>query len=168
MLERADVSVQALDIDPQRLLRIDENLRRLKLQANVIAGDAGEPARWWDRTPYARILLDAPCSGTGVIRRHPDIKWLRRDTDIPALQQQQLRLLKNLWPLLKTGGRLVYAVCSVLRDEGDEAIKRFRLLHDDVKVQRIDAAWGEATEFGRRIAPGGGFDGFYYAVIDKR
>ncbi|MEW6166110.1 MAG: 16S rRNA (cytosine(967)-C(5))-methyltransferase RsmB [Pseudomonadota bacterium] len=168
ILERADVSVQALDSDPQRLLRIDENLRRLKLQADVIAGDAGEPARWWDRTPYARILLDAPCSGTGVIRRHPDIKWLRRDTDIPALQQQQLRLLKGLWPLLKGGGRLVYATCSVLHDECDEVIKRFRLLHDDIKLHRIEAGWGEATEYGRRIAPGGGGDGFYYAVLDKR
>ncbi|TJY59915.1 16S rRNA (cytosine(967)-C(5))-methyltransferase RsmB [Sinimarinibacterium sp. CAU 1509] len=168
MLERAEVDVVALDSDGTRLLRVDENLQRLKLKAQIVAGDAGEPARWWDKYKFDRILLDAPCSGTGVIRRHPDIKWLRRDTDIPALQQQQLRLLKALWPLLKSGGRLVYATCSVLRDEGDEVIKRFKLLHADAQLQKIDTSWGEATEFGRRIAPGGAHDGFYYAVLSKR
>jgi len=168
LLERAEVDVIALDVDGTRLLRIDENLHRLKLQARIVAGDAGEPARWWDKYKFDRILLDAPCSGTGVIRRHPDIKWLRRDTDIPALQQQQLRLLKAVWPLLKSGGRLVYATCSVLRDEGDEVVKRFKLLNADAQLQRIDAGWGEATEFGRRIAPGGVHDGFYYAVLNKR
>ncbi|SFF22914.1 16S rRNA m(5)C-967 methyltransferase [Fontimonas thermophila] len=168
ILESADVTVTALDTDPQRLLRIDENLRRLKLQAQVLAGDAAEPARWWDRKPYDRILLDAPCSGTGVIRRHPDIKWLRRASDIPGLQAQQLRLLKGLWPLLKPGGVLVYATCSVLHDECDEVIKRFRLLADGVAVQAIDAPWGETTALGRRIAPGGAYDGFYYAVLHKR
>ncbi len=168
MLERADVEVIALDSDGTRLLRVDENLQRLKLKAQIVAGDGGEPARWWDKYKFDRILLDAPCSGTGVIRRHPDIKWLRRDTDIPALQQQQLRLLKALWPLLKSGGRLVYATCSVLRDEGDEVIKRFKLLHADAQLQKIDASWGESTEFGRRIAPGGAHDGFYYAVLSKR
>ncbi|HEY0973267.1 MAG TPA: 16S rRNA (cytosine(967)-C(5))-methyltransferase RsmB [Solimonas sp.] len=167
LLERADVQVHALDSDPQRLIRIDENLRRLKLQAEVVAGDAGEPARWWDRKPYDRILLDAPCSGTGVIRRHPDIKWLRRESDIVALQQTQLRLLKALWPLLKPGGRLVYATCSTLRAEGDDIAGRARLLLEDAKLIRIDASWGEATEHGRRIASGGAHDGFYYAVLEK-
>ncbi|MFA5938245.1 MAG: 16S rRNA (cytosine(967)-C(5))-methyltransferase RsmB [Sinimarinibacterium sp.] len=167
MLERADLDVHALDSDPQRLLRIDENLSRLNLQAQVVAGDAGEPARWWDRKPYDRILLDAPCSGTGVIRRHPDIKWLRRDTDIVSLQQQQLRLLKALWPLLKPGGRLVYATCSVLRDEGDEIASRFRLLGENLRVVPITGAWGEASAYGRRIAPGEAGDGFYYAVLEK-
>jgi 16S rRNA (cytosine967-C5)-methyltransferase len=167
MLERADVQVLALDTDPQRLVRIDENLRRLKLQAQVTAGDAGEPARWWDRRAFDRILLDAPCSGTGVIRRHPDIKWLRRDSDIAALQQTQLKLLKAAWTMLKPGGRLVYATCSTLHDEGDEVMSRFRLLAEDFRLLKPDASWGEATEYGRRIAPGGAYDGFYYAAMQK-
>jgi 16S rRNA (cytosine967-C5)-methyltransferase len=103
-----------------------------------------------------------------VIRRHPDIKWLRRESDINGLQAQQLRLLKSCWGMLKPGGRLVYATCSVLRAEGDEMIGRFRLLHDNVEVEAITADWGEATTHGRRIAPGGAHDGFYYAVLMKR
>ncbi len=168
ILERADVEVTALDIDGGRLARVDENLRRLKLQATMLSGDAGEPERWWDRKSFDRILIDAPCSGTGVIRRHPDIKWLRRDTDIVTLQQTQLKLLKSLWPLLKPGGRLVYATCSTLRDEGDEIASRFRLLGEDLRLIPIEANWGEKTEFGRRIAPGGANDGFYYAVFEKK
>jgi 16S rRNA (cytosine967-C5)-methyltransferase len=168
MLESADIEVTAVDRDPQRLIRVAENLRRLKLMAKLVAGDAGEPLRWWDGKPYDRILLDAPCSGTGVIRRHPDIKWLRRESDIVGVQAQQLRLLKSAWTMLKPGGRLVYATCSVLRAEGDEMIHRFRLLNDNVEVAPIDADWGEATEYGRRLAPGGAHDGFYYAVLLKR
>ncbi|WP_051362194.1 16S rRNA (cytosine(967)-C(5))-methyltransferase RsmB [Solimonas soli] len=168
MLECADLEVTAVDRDAQRLIRVDENLRRLRLAAKLVAGDAGEPLRWWDGKPFDRVLLDAPCSGTGVIRRHPDIKWLRRDSDIAGLQAQQLRLLKSGWNLLKPGGRLVYATCSVLRAEGDEIIGRFRLLHDNVVIEPIVAAWGEATAHGRRIAPGGAHDGFYYAVLLKR
>lgn len=167
LLEHADVEVIAVDSDPQRLIRVDENLRRLKLDARLVSGDAGEPARWWDRWPFDRILLDAPCSATGVIRRHPDIKWLRRDTDIAALQATQLRLLKASWTMLKPGGRLVYATCSTLSAEGDEVLKHFQLLHDDAQVQPIDAEWGEATAFGRRLAPGGAHDGFYYAALQK-
>lgn len=167
-LEHAEVEMFALDSDPYRLIRIDENLRRLKLQASVSAGDAGEPHRWWDRTPYDRILLDAPCTGTGVIRRHPDIKWLRRESDITSLQQQQLKLLKAAWTMLKPGGRLVYATCSTLRAEGDDVINRFRMLVDGLTHLPIDAAWGEATDYGRRIAPGDAHDGFYYAVMLKK
>jgi len=168
MLESANIDVTAVDRDAQRLIRVDENLRRLKLSARLVAGDAGETLRWWDGKPFDRVLLDAPCSGTGVIRRHPDIKWLRRESDIASLQAQQLRLLKSCWNLLKPGGRLVYATCSVLRAEGDEIISRFRLLHDNIQVEPIEASWGEATEHGRRLAPGGAHDGFYYAVLLKR
>ena len=167
MLERHRLDLTALDSDPRRLIRVDETLRRLKLQAEMVAGDAGEPGGWWNGQPYDRILVDAPCSGTGVIRRHPDIKWLRRDSDIVAMQQQQLRLLRALWPLLKSGGRLVYATCSTLRAEGDEVVSRFRLLADGVQPLKIDADWGEAGDWGRRIAPGDAHDGFYYAVLTK-
>ncbi|MFT4045564.1 MAG: 16S rRNA (cytosine(967)-C(5))-methyltransferase RsmB [Solimonas sp.] len=168
MLESADVDVTAVDRDAQRLIRVDENLRRLKLSAKLVAGDAGEPLRWWDGKPFDRVLLDAPCSGTGVIRRHPDIKWLRRESDIAGLQAQQLRLLKSCWGMLKPGGRLVYATCSVLQAEGDEIIARFRQLADHVVVEPIAADWGEATAHGRRLAPGGAYDGFYYASLLKR
>lgn len=168
LLERADLDLTALDRDPQRLIRVDENLRRLKLAAKLVAGDGGEPARWWDGKPYDRILLDAPCSGTGVIRRHPDIKWLRRDSDVQGLQNQQLRLLRSAWGMLKPGGRLLYATCSTLRAEGDELVQRFRLLEDRVENPPIVADWGEATAYGRRLAPGGAHDGFYYAQLTKR
>lgn len=167
-LECAELQLTAVDKDRSRLQRIDENLRRLKLEAQLVWGDAAEPRRWWDRRPYERILLDAPCSGTGVIRRHPDIKWLRRDTDIATLQAQQLQLLESLWPLLKSGGRLLYATCSVLAEEGEEVIKRFAVLSKDLRIQPIEAAWGEPTSFGRRIAPGGAHDGFYYSVLLKK
>lgn len=168
LLECAELELTALDSDAQRLIRVDENLRRLKLSATLIAGDAGEPSGWWDRKPFDRILLDAPCSAIGVIRRHPDIKWLRRESDIATLQAQQLKLLKAAWTMLKPGGRLVFATCSTLAAEGDDVVNRFRLLGDHVELQRIDAAWGEATTYGRRIAPGGAHDGFYYAVLLKR
>jgi 16S rRNA (cytosine967-C5)-methyltransferase len=167
LLERFDLDLVALDLDPKRLIRVDENLRRLQLAAKLVAGDASDPRPWWDGKPFDRILLDAPCSGTGVIRRHPDIKWLRRETDIVAMTATQLKLLKSLWPLLKPGGTLVYATCSVLRAEGDEVIKRFGMLTDGVRVAPIDATWGEATAQGRRLAPGGGFDGFFYATLTK-
>ncbi len=167
LLEREDVVVHALDSDPQRLVRIDENLRRLKLSAEVTVGDAGEPSHWWDGTAYDRILLDAPCSGTGVIRRHPDIKWLRRESDISALHDTQLALLNAAWTMLAPRGRLVYATCSILRAEGDEIISRFMSQAEDYVPGAMPDAWGEATEFGRRIAPGGAHDGFYYAVLTK-
>ncbi|HUS24814.1 MAG TPA: 16S rRNA (cytosine(967)-C(5))-methyltransferase RsmB [Candidatus Binatia bacterium] len=168
VLEGVDVAgLIALDSDPKRLVRVDETLRRLKLTATCVAGDAGEPKAWWDGVAFDRILLDAPCSGTGVIRRHPDIKWLRRDTDVVALAEQQLKLLGALWPLLKPGGRLVYAACSVLRAEGDEVMGRFYARAQGAELQTIAGEWGEATEFGRRIAPGGDFDGFYYAAVQR-
>ncbi len=167
MLERCDVELTALDHDSQRLIRVDENLRRLRLEARLIAGDGGEPARWWDGRAFDRILLDVPCSGTGVIRRHPDIKWLRRDRDIAGLQGQQLRLLKSMWGMLKPGGLLLYANCSTLRDEGDEVLQRFTAAVAGIESLPLTAGWGETTAFGRRIAPGGAYDGFFYALLRK-
>jgi len=125
--------------------------------------------RWWDGAPFDRILLDAPCSGSGVIRRHPDIKYLRRPTDIAVLAAGQARLLTALWPLLKRGGMLLYAVCSVLSDENELRIREFLVHHEDAREAAITAAWGQPLQHGRLILPGtDGMDGFYYACLEKR
>lgn len=167
ILERADVQLLALDRDAARLTRVHETLRRLQVHAEVQALDAGLLRERWNGAPFDRILLDAPCSGTGVIRRHPDIKWLRRHDDIPRMAAEQLRLLDALWPLLAPGGKLVYATCSILAAEGEDVIRAFFTRQADAKHEVIDAAWGEARRFGRRIAPGVEFDGFYYACLRK-
>lgn len=166
-LERADVHMLALDRDAERLARVQENLKRLQLSAELLAWDAGLLRDRWNGALFDRILLDAPCSGTGVIRRHPDIKWLRRHDDIPRMAAEQLRLLNGLWPLLAPGGRLVYATCSILAAEGEDVVRRFFTQQADAKHEPIEASWGEARKFGRRIAPGGDFDGFYYACLRK-
>ena len=166
-LERADLDMLALDSDPIRLGRVQETLTRLGLTAELRAYDAGRFVDRWNGVLFDRILLDAPCSGTGVIRRHPDIKWLRRFDDIPRMAAEQLRLLTALWPLLAPGGRLVYATCSILAAECEEVVRKFFMTQADAKHEPIEAEWGEARRFGRRIAPGGDFDGFYYACLRK-
>lgn len=168
ILERTACEVLALDVDAQRLTRVEENLARLALKATVKAGDARDSKAWWDSKPFDRILVDAPCSGTGVIRRHPDIKWLRRPADIPRMAQAQLDLLHALWPLLAPGGTLLYAVCSVLATEGVLVVERFLEQQPAARIRPIEAAWGEAQGPGRRLAPGGDFDGFFYARLEKR
>ena len=125
LLELADIDVLALDADPQRLARVDDTLARLRLQATTRAGDGRRPADWWDGRPFDAILLDAPCSASGIVRRHPDIRWLRRAEDIPALGRVQGELLDALWPTLKPGGWLLYATCSVFRAEGEHQIDAF-------------------------------------------
>lgn len=166
-LERASLDVLALDIDARRLGRVHDNLRRLGHSATVRAADAGLPRDWWDGRPFDRILLDAPCSGTGVIRRHPDIRWLRRADDIERLARTQLYLLRTLWGLLAPGGVLVYASCSVLSAEGEQVARRFLMEEPQAKHDPIEADWGERLKLGRRIAPGGVFDGFYYVRLVK-
>jgi 16S rRNA (cytosine967-C5)-methyltransferase len=173
ILERTDrlAELVALDIDAGRVRRIEENLQRLGLHARVATGDAGRPADWWDGRPFERILLDAPCSATGVIRRHPDIKSLRRADDIATLADTQARLLDAVWPLLAPGGMLLYATCSVLRRENEKQIAGFLQRHADARERVLDAEWGRAAGHGRQILPGdhgcGGMDGFYYAALDK-
>lgn len=162
------LDLTALDRDAGRLEQVRDNLRRLGLTARLVAGDACRPADWWDGVPYDRILVDAPCSATGVIRRHPDIKLLRRESDIAALAQQQEAILAGLWPLLRPGGRLLYATCSVLRQENDQVITAFLASHPDASERPILADWGRAVARGRQILPGEtGMDGFYYAGLSK-
>ncbi len=125
LLELADLDVLALDSDPVRLTRVHDTLARLGLTARTIAADAGDPAAWWDGEPFDAILLDAPCSAAGIVRRHPDVRWLRRGSDIAALAALQARLLDALWPLLRSGGRLLYCTCSVFKAEGQDQIDAF-------------------------------------------
>jgi 16S rRNA (cytosine967-C5)-methyltransferase len=166
--------VVAVDIDPQRLARVRENLIRGNLRAELVNGDAAIPASWWDGVPFDRILLDAPCSALGVIRRHPDIRLRKSPSDIDKLPAVQLRLLHATWNLLKPGGRLVYATCTVTRSENRDLIASF--LHATPDAALLPAehwegwpAFGEADEYGRQILPGeAGADGFYYAALTKQ
>lgn len=160
--------VVAIDNNPLRLQTVKETLDRLQLSATCVSVDAGLAAAWWDGKPFDRILLDAPCSATGVIRRHPDIKLLRRETDISKLAQEQLRLLTALWPLLKADGVLVYATCSILKAENSNVIDVFLDQHSDAVEAVITAPWGKACSVGRQILPGmHGMDGFYFARLRK-
>jgi SAM-dependent methyltransferase len=131
LLERADLEVLAIDRDPARLARVDATLARLGLAARTVAADAARPEAWWDGRPFQAILLDAPCSASGIVRRHPDVRWLRRASDIPALAATQARLLDALWPLLAPGGRLLYCTCSLFRAEGQDQIDAFLQRHGD-------------------------------------
>ncbi|VEG91301.1 16S rRNA (cytosine(967)-C(5))-methyltransferase RsmB [Legionella spiritensis] len=158
----------ALDIDESRLLRVRDNLTRLGLQATLKQGDALNPALWWDGQLFDRILLDAPCSATGVIRRHPDIKLLRTNDDISRVCALQKNLLTQLWPLLKAGGRLVYATCSVIREENESQIAGFVADQADCKPVSEEKPWGQYTGHGWQILPGEeDCDGFFYSVLDK-
>ncbi|PVY77453.1 16S rRNA m(5)C-967 methyltransferase [Tamilnaduibacter salinus] len=161
-----DLSVTALDDSADRLPRIRENLDRLGLSARLAVADAGATDQWWDGQPFDRILLDAPCSGSGVIRRHPDIKLLRREDDIKALAEEQLRLLSALWDTLAVGGRLVYATCSVFPQENHRIIQRFLRQQPQARLVPIDAPWGRDTGDGHQLFPGdGSHDGFFYACL---
>lgn len=161
--------VVALDVEAARMTRVEENLRRLNLTATLKVADAADTAAWWDQQPFDRILLDAPCSATGVIRRHPDVKLLRRANDIAKLADLQRRLLDALWSTLKPGGLLVYATCSVLPQENEEQVAAFVAAHSDAEHLPIAADWGIERPYGRQLLPrDGGHDGFYYALLCRR
>ena len=158
----------ALDVDEKRMARLRDTLNRLKLDASVIKADAAMTGDWWDGQQFDRILLDAPCSATGVIRRHPDIKRLKTPEQVPALQTRQTGLLAALWPLLEPGGRLLYSTCSLLHDENDRVIETFLDSHPAANLETIRAEWGRATEYGRQLLPClDNTDGFYYAILSK-
>lgn len=159
----------AVDNDGERLARLEQNLSRLALEATLACADAGRPDDWWDGKPFDRILADVPCSATGVIRRHPDIKLHRRPGDVEALAVTQLGLLDGLWALLAPRGRLLYATCSYLPRENDHVLADFLAKHPDAAGGPIPYTWGRATEHGRQILPGeDSMDGFYYALLGKR
>lgn len=170
MLEREPKLTEliALDIDAERCKKITENLTRLQLTATVVQGDTLKPETWWSGRLFDRILLDVPCSATGVIRRHPDIKLLRRESDVTALADMQLKLLGAIWPLLQKNGLLVYSTCSILPQENSEVLLKFLKQQRDAIEIPINAMWGHAQPVGRQILPGeNNRDGFYYAVLQK-
>lgn len=164
-----DLTLVAVDKDKSRLLLIEQNLQRIGQQASLVSGDAAQPSEWSDGELFDRILADVPCSGSGVIRRHPDIKLLRRDDDIPKLVLQQRVILQALWPLLKPGGVLLYSTCSIFRDENEHQIAWFVDNHKNCTVNRLNSVqWGEKRPHGRQILPGQfDMDGFYYARLHK-
>lgn len=163
------IELTALDVSSARLARVRENLSRLRLTAHVVVGDARDPAGWWDGCPFERILLDAPCTGSGVVRRHPDIKLLRRPEDVPALAGQQRAMLDAAWRMLAPGGRLLYATCSVFRAENAAQLVDFLARHPEARAVDLgEPGWGRRSGPGRQILPGeAGADGFYYACLTR-
>jgi 16S rRNA (cytosine967-C5)-methyltransferase len=145
-------------------------LQRLQFKnAEIYCADAAKPESWWDGKIFDRILLDAPCSGSGVIRRHPDIKFLRKKNDIMKLAAQQKRLLEALWPLLISGGKLLYVTCSIFAEENYLQIQKFLNTHSDAEDTELAVNWGHEQPVGRQILPGENqLDGFYYACISKK
>jgi 16S rRNA (cytosine967-C5)-methyltransferase len=166
-LELADVNLTALDNDAARLGRVRANLARLGLAARVVCGDACEPASWWNGTRFDRILLDAPCSASGVVRRHPDIKWLRRESDIEQFARLQNRMLDALWQTLVSGGKLLYATCSVFHEENHEQVARFLERHRDATRLALPAVDDDTPPPAGQLLPDGRHDGFFYALLQK-
>ena len=170
LLERApdNTEVIALDVNQERLARVDQNLRRLGLTAQLVCGDMSRPRDWWDGRLFDRILLDAPCSGSGVIRRHPDIKYLRRASDLPALATRQAELLATAWSLLAPGGQLLYATCSIFHAENHEIIEAFLAEHSEASSLNLPETLGHPCGPGRQILPGEqDMDGFFYTLLRR-
>jgi len=174
LLECADIDLTSLDADAARLRRLRENLLRLRHErrtVHVVEGDAKDPDRWWDGRPFDRILLDVPCTASGIVRRHPDIKWRRRAADVRAFAAEQSRLLAAAWPLLATGGRMLYATCSVFRAENDERVDEFCARHPDALRETLKFPEGVAHRGGQILPSASGArhnqDGFFYALLRK-
>ena len=179
LLERYDIDLTALDNDSVRLERVALNLRRLGLSASLHCVDAAQPATWWDGRPFDRILLDVPCSGSGVVRRHPDIKWIRREGDIAGFVRQQVSLLETLWRCLGIGGRLLYATCSIFHAENVGVVEQFLLQRTDAR--RLSIGEDVVSEFKHpgesetstplctngQLLPDQAHDGFFYALLEK-
>lgn len=164
LLELAQINLVALDKDGERLKRVDENMQRLHLEATLLKGDAAQPAEWWDGIQFQRILADVPCSATGVVRRHPDIKWLRRAADIKGFAEQQQQILNALWPLLEPGGKLLYATCSIFENENQQVIDKFLLNNADATQLPLIASDMQEGQ----LLPNDSHDGFFYALLHKQ
>ena len=161
LLEQADLALTALELDPLRARRVEDTLDRLRLKAAVRVGDARQPAAWWDDRPFDRILADVPCSAAGVVRRHPDIKWLRRQEDVAGFAQTQADILAALWPLLAVGGKMLYCTCSVFPEENSGQVNNFIARHPDARRLPI----GDGPDL--QLLPTTTHDGFYYALLEK-
>ena len=161
ILETANVELDALDVDPARLQRVRANMDRLGLSAHLQCADAGALDSWWDGRGFDRVMLDAPCSASGVVRRHPDIKWLRRSADIGGFAAQQQRLLDALWKVVARGGKLLYVTCSIFREENQEGVDRFAARQPDARIL------GGMPGRNGLLLPNDEHDGFYYALLQK-
>ncbi len=169
LLEVAQLDLLALDKDAQRLDQVRENMQRLQLHARLQIGDAVQPADWWDGKPFQRILADVPCSASGVVRRHPDIKWLRRAEDIEGFAQQQAQILSALWRLLASDGKLLYATCSIFARENRQVISEFLQQHDDARQLPLSAPNLNKGQLlpDDQFLPDDQHDGFFYALLHK-
>ena len=167
VLERGAVALTALDRDGVRLRRVAENLERLGLTAQLAEADAGDPAAWWDGVPFDRVLADVPCTASGIVRRHPDVKWLRRPTDIAALADEQARLLEALWRVLARGGKLLYITCSIFALENDRQVVAFLSRHADARRCPLPALPVAAGAPDGQLLPARDHDGFFYAALEK-
>ncbi len=163
ILERAAAEVVALDKDANRMQLVEANLRRLGLAAQLVVGDAAKPEKWWDGEPFQRILADVPCSASGVVRRHPDIKWLRRSTDIAGFAVQQLDILRALWRLLAQDGKLLYATCSIFQQENEQVVEAFLAHQPDARRLPVTLP----DDMNGQLLPDGRHDGFFYALLQK-
>ena len=163
LLELADLDLTALDHDSKRLQKVEQNLRRLGLKAACLVGDAAEPQKWWDGKPFQRILADVPCSASGVVRRHPDIKWLRRESDIAQFAAQQAVILDALWRCLEQGGKLLYVTCSIFGEENSRQVEAFLQRHADAEWLPLPGR----AERDLQLLPDQEHDGFYYALLAK-
>ena len=170
LVERSPgITLQALDVAADRCELVRSECHRLGLDPALVVQGDGTRLDWWDGLPFHAVLLDVPCSGTGTLRRHPDIKLLKRESDIGQYQDIQGRLLESLWRVVEVGGRLLYCTCSILSLENDGVIEQFIAAATDASVRPIGAAWGIPTRFGRQLLPEvNGSDGFYYAMLEKR
>ena len=163
LLELADLDLVTVDDDAERLERVRDNLDRLGLHATLVCADAGNPAHWWDGRPFQRILVDAPCSASGVARRLPDVRWNRRPSDLARFAAQQVELLASVWQVLETSGKLLYATCSVFREENESTLEAFLARQPDARIARFLPGAPE----GGRILPDDDHDGFFYALLEK-